>query len=520
MDILIVEDSKMVSNALKREFARLNYKADQAFSFAESKKLLTTKEYDLIILDLHLPDGEGYDLIDDIKSLSRTKVIILTANKEHLKRDKLFESGIVDYIVKDSNLVNSVKEVLKSIKNIEQIKNSKILLIDDSKFIHKQLKNVLEARNYLYDGAFSGSEGLEKLEEGSYDLLILDIELGDINGADVLKIIKKNHKFDLVPVIILSGAITPELTREVLRGGANDLMKKPFIFEEFILKVDLWISYYKKDKIIKEQNKELAKLNSQLNKMVEEKTKENLKHLRHLQQQSRLAQMGEMISMIAHQWRQPLSAINSAIIGIEAKLQIGKFDFSCQADRDKFLNFLIKKHKNIKLYVKTLSETIDDFRNFYKPDRQKEYVSVIEPIEKALNISKSSLESSGVEVKKVYNYEGEVQIFKNEIMQVILNILKNSKDNFVQNSILTGEILIFVQKINKSVVIEICDNGGGIPKDVLPNIFDPYFSTKNEKNGTGLGLYMSKIIVEEHHNGKFEAFNRDNGACFRIVLEE
>jgi signal transduction histidine kinase len=230
--------------------------------------------------------------------------------------------------------------------------------------------------------------------------------------------------------------------------------------------------------------------------------------------------MGEMISMIAHQWRQPLSAINSSIIGIESKLAIGKYDMEDKNHRDKFLKFLDKKHKGILEYVQGLSNTIDEFRNFFKPDKQKQTVSLIEPIQKALKIVKVSMSSKGISIKGNFSNRDELELYNNEIMQVILNILKNAEDNFIEKGIQNPTIKIETLSDEKEHIIKITDNGGGIPKDILPNIFDPYFSTKDEKNGTGLGLYMSKIIIEDHHKGKFKATNIENGVCFEIRFKK
>ena len=130
------------------------------------------------------------------------------------------------------------------------------------------------------------------------------------------------------------------------------------------------------------------------------------------------------------------------------------------------------------------------------------------------------MSSHGIEIVTDFGCKDAILMYQNELMQVILNILKNSEDNFKEKNIQNGKIEITTSKKDNIYIIEISDNGGGIPKDILPNIFDPYFSTKDEKNGTGLGLYMSKIIVEEHHGGKLSVSNRDGGACFRIELRE
>ncbi|RLA71566.1 MAG: hypothetical protein DRG24_05215 [Epsilonproteobacteria bacterium] len=240
-----------------------------------------------------------------------------------------------------------------------------------------------------------------------------------------------------------------------------------------------------------------------------------------LLQQNRHAQMGEMISMIAHQWRQPLSAISSATGVLESKLALGIFNLDIKEDRNEYLALTTKKLKNITQYVQYLSTTIDDFRNFFKPDRAKEFVSLVVPIERALQIIKTSLKSEGIVIITEYHSDKKVLIYQNELMQVILNILKNSEDNFLEKNTLNPEIIIktYTHK-DKSAIISICDNGGGIPKSILSNIFDPYFSTKHKKNGTGLGLYMSKIITEEHNNGILQVKNSNNGVCFEIKLKE
>jgi PAS domain S-box-containing protein len=238
-----------------------------------------------------------------------------------------------------------------------------------------------------------------------------------------------------------------------------------------------------------------------------------------LQQQSRLAQMGEMISMIAHQWRQPLGAVSSAVMGIQTKLASGRYDFKKETDRDEFFVFMNQKLKNINGYVQVLSTTINDFRNFFKPDKVKEIVAITIPIEKALQIVQTSMSAKGIKIKTNYDINHKLNLYPNEMMQVILNILKNSEDNFLEKKISNPQINIATRKEQSDYIISIWDNGGGIPKDILPKIFDPYFSTKSEKNGTGLGLYMSKIMVEEHNNGTVRAKNIDDGICFEIIIK-
>ena len=235
-------------------------------------------------------------------------------------------------------------------------------------------------------------------------------------------------------------------------------------------------------------------------------------------QQSKLAQMGEMISMIAHQWRQPLAAINSNILGINSKIASNRFDLSNESSQKEFFDYLNKKHTKIKDYTQELSDIIDVFRTFYKPDKEKKKISLVLPIENTLKIVETSLEASNIQVVKNFKIKDKLFIYQNELMQVLSNIFKNSKDNFIEQNIKNRVINIKTEKNDNKLVIRISDNGGGIPKDIISKIFNPYFTTKDEKNGTGMGLYMSKMIVEKHHLGKLKVKNIKNGVCFKIIL--
>lgn len=234
-----------------------------------------------------------------------------------------------------------------------------------------------------------------------------------------------------------------------------------------------------------------------------------------LMQHTRLAQMGEMISMIAHQWRQPLGAIASTTVNMKVKLEMEIFDLDTEDGRIALNHFFTERLNKIEDYVENLTTTIDDFRNFYKPDKKKVECSFEEVIHKAFKIIGNSLKLENIEIIEEYRDAGQFELHDNEMTQVILNILKNAQDNFREKKTVNPAIHISAQ--NNSLLI--CDNGGGIPEEIIEKIFDPYFSTKDEKNGTGLGLHMSKIIVEEHHKGKLHVKNHNDGVCFEIRLE-
>ena len=249
---------------------------------------------------------------------------------------------------------------------------------------------------------------------------------------------------------------------------------------------------------------------TQENQLHKEKLLQNQKLL----QQSRLAQMGEMISMIAHQWRQPLAAISTTSVNLQMKIELESFDFSSKEGIKEASEYFHVRLENINDFVHNLTTTIDDFRNFYKPNKQLVRIKLHTVIQKALSIIRPSLVNDNIELIEEYNDKEEIQIYDSEIMHVVLNIVKNSQDNFKDKK--KKRAYIKITSSEKKVTIE--DNGGGINSAVIEKIFDPYFSTKDEKNGTGLGLYMSRTIIEEHHKGILSVQNTDDGVCFSIKL--
>ena len=162
--------------------------------------------------------------------------------------------------------------------------------------------------------------------------------------------------------------------------------------------------------------------------------------------------------------------------------------------------------------------TIDNFRDFYKPTKEKRLVTINNSIKQALDIVETSMQTKLIKINKEFNSTIELELFTHELMQVILNLLKNSQDNFDEKNNEAAKISIITNDIKNGIRVEIIDNGGGIPNNISAKIFDPYFSTKSEKNGTGLGLYMSKLIIEEHHNGKLQYKNTQDGVCFTIEI--
>jgi len=235
-------------------------------------------------------------------------------------------------------------------------------------------------------------------------------------------------------------------------------------------------------------------------------------------QQSKMASMGEMLENISHQWRQPLSVISTAASGIQVEKEYGIL-------KDEVLD---KRLQNIIDHTESLSQTIEEFSNFFKPSKNVENFKIDELLLKAKNIVNLAFESDGINIIQDFDNSKDIYCegFKNELSQVIINIFNNARDIMLNKNIEDKIIKIDLIEQNNDIYIKIFDNAGGIDDDILPKIFDPYFTTKHKSQGTGLGLYMSSEIINNHFNGNLKATNEKftideksyYGACFTITI--
>jgi len=263
--------------------------------------------------------------------------------------------------------------------------------------------------------------------------------------------------------------------------------------------------------LIIEKNEALymyKRLNKKLEHIVKKEIENNREKDKIMFFQSRMAQMGETIAMIAHQWRQPLN--NLAILNQSLYIKYKKN----KLDNNSINNFFTSSKGLIEL----MSKTIDDFKEFFKPDKKKDIFCVNETILHLLNLIKPEYDNLNIYIQRDCNTKVFLNGYKNEFAQAILNIINNSKDALVSNQILDKKINITLKTTNKDIILTIKDNAGGINQDIIEKIFDPYFSTKDQKNGTGLGLYMSRMIIKEHMNGEISVTNHKNGTTFEIKL--
>jgi C4-dicarboxylate-specific signal transduction histidine kinase len=249
-----------------------------------------------------------------------------------------------------------------------------------------------------------------------------------------------------------------------------------------------------------------------LNQSLENRFNETIAEMRQkdqmLIQQGRLAAMGEMIHNIAHQWRQPLNNIGLIIQNIQLSYATNSLT-SEEMDSEV---------ANVMGVIMHMSRTIDDFRNFFRSDKEMHDFVIRHAVEHALEFVGATLASCNVQVDLRIDEDITISGYQNEYAQVLLNILGNARDVLVERKIAEPCITIGVSGKNGRSVVTIHDNGGGIDEDVQPKIFDPYFTTKEQGKGTGIGLYMSKAIIEQNMGGSLTVRNVDGGAEFRIEV--
>ena len=241
---------------------------------------------------------------------------------------------------------------------------------------------------------------------------------------------------------------------------------------------------------------------------IQDEISKRLKQEQILIQQSKLAAMGEMIGNIAHQWRQPIAEISAILTNMKVTYQFNKFT-------KQYMDTKISEANKLTSYM---SQTISDFQNFFNPQREKELFSIKQACEDAFFIVQSSLKYHGITIDFDIKEDSEVYGYKNEYSQVILNILSNAKDVFIERKIQKPSIKIEIKTGNNYAIVKIKDNGGGIKNEILEKIFEPYFTTRHKTQGTGIGLYMSKNIIERSMNGFINVINKNQGACFTIKV--
>ena len=257
---------------------------------------------------------------------------------------------------------------------------------------------------------------------------------------------------------------------------------------------------------IKRLEEEIVNINKTLEERVAQEVQRNLEQERMLIHQNRTAGMGEMLGNIAHQWRQPLNALNILFFNIKDAYQYNELD-------EDYINQAVADGERL---VQKMSTTISDFRNFFRPDKEIKAFSVTDQIRQVMKLMQSDLDKHKISIHIDAPQDLVISGFPNEYSHVLLNLFSNARDVIVKHHPSFSRVDVVVTAQDCQGCVRVRDTGGGIPEDIMSMIFDPYFSTKEE--GSGIGLYMSKMIIESHMNGSITAKNIEGGAEFSVCV--
>ena len=473
--ILVVEDSKTFNKIITTLLSEYHYSISQVYALSEAKEILQANEYDFILLDLNLPDSQGEELLETIKSLSNAKIIVMTGDESSHHRDEYFQKGIIDYFIKTTPIQIIATNIHSLIETINSARNSNILTIDDSSFVRSLLKNVLTEKGYNVYAASSAIEGLGLLRQHEFNLILLDLIMPGLDGISFLEKLKEDPVYCKIPIVVISGDTSRNNYSRVLKNGASDFIRKPFVIEEILLKCDVHIKTFLQAKKIIESEKEMIKQKS----------------------------ISKLLENIAHHWRQPLTAISthasSVLVNQDIKIE----------DEEK----VNKRLEEIIDLTQVLSNTIDDFQLLFAQVDTMNEINSHDYINDVLSLFEEYIEKNDITLNRkitVKSFKG----YKKKLKQILTILLKNIEAHAQANK----HIFISIEQDNANLEITIKDSGGGVEKELLNKLFEPYYTTKHQAYSKGIGLYIAYQLINEDFNGFINAKNvvfTDNGQPYK-----
>ncbi|MDD2781741.1 HAMP domain-containing sensor histidine kinase [Sulfuricurvum sp.] len=302
-------------------------------------------------------------------------------------------------------------------------------------------------------------------------------------------------------------------TSSIIAKSIHPIYTATFIFASFATLLT-FLGYYFitiRDIARLQTNYFVDKLNlhqNQLEEQIESEVIKRQEQERMLGHQARLAAMGEMISNITHQWRQPLTAISNIVQETQDAFKYNELNEASMQENT----------RNIRTQLNQMSNTIDDFRNFFSPSKTISSFYAKDQIKTTLSMLQGMLQKNNITVDLYIDGDTKIQGYANEYNHVLINLFNNARDILLERAIESPRITIRIDESNGHSVVIFADNGGGIPVEIADKIFNPYFTTKGEIHGTGIGLYMCKQIIENNMHGNIRVHNNEDGAVFTITI--
>ena len=358
-----------------------------------------------------------------------------------------------------------------------------VLVVDDTPSVLELVVGLLQDK-YTLKLASSGAKALEYLEKNqNIDLVLLDIMMPDMDGFEVCKRLKQNEDLKHIPIIFLTAL---EEASDIVRGfenGAVDYITKPFEPTVLCARVDTHVELKKfRDSMLDELQRKDALL----------------------VEQSKLASMGEMLEDIAHQWKQPLSVIGMSVSNMRLDVELGEIKSES----------LLENLDVIESSMEHMVQTIADFKDFVQHSHKPTKFNLHDVVQKVIALLAAKFRHDAITVHNEVE-SLEIYSYQNDFIQVLLNLFNNATE-MLSKELKAGVITLRSKQTPEGVELLFCDNGGGIDKKILPKLFEKYATTKTQKSGSGLGLYISKKIMQNRMGGDIRGYNDKEGACFEL----
>ncbi len=498
LSILVVDDSNFMRNHLRILLAKRGFQVHVAIDGKEALGVIKKNKIDAAIIDLEMPVMDGNRLLSAIhrdKANLMMPVMVISGTNDPAKIARVIKNGANDFIKKP---YANEELLLKVDKMMEELKHRRLIQVHEAKFamynraidkaaiffkLDKDM-NIIYANHALCDLVANGLEISENTPFGDY------VNDGDKQHLETLQHeLQQGNTYQKTFKLNSEGldAVSLRLTFTPLKESDGNIR------EVLVIGFDVSL---------------LQQKESYLEKRVALESKKNWERNKLLIQQSKMASMGEMIGHIGHQWRQPLNALGLMFQKLNKAYHINKLN-------SELMDRSTEKAMRI---ITQMSKTIDDFRDFFSDDKTLHLCNLSEIVEQTHDIIESTLNNNNITFSTHYTDDISLLCLKNELSQVLLNIISNANDALKYKHTENPEISVTIERKKKNAIIIIDDNAGGIPDDIIERIFEPYFTTKEKDKGTGIGLYMSKTIIEEHMNGALEVSNTLSGASFKITL--
>ena len=497
---------QLVSQKIEMPFELVDTK-----SWAESLESIKNRECDFLPSIVETPNRKEY--LDFTTPYIQTPLVVATKIGVPFENDLKKLQNKKLGVVKNYFLFEILKEKYPGI-NLVEVES-----------VHEGIKQVEDGKIFGFlDNAIVVNHEIQK---ESYESVAISGQFKELYLVSIGTRSDEPILHEIMQKVLLS--FDKELVKEIVGRWTNISYRVKTDYELFVKVLfgvlvaigvfSFWYFRLKKEmekkeiaqKRLQKTKKQLQELNSTLERRVQGELKRNFQQQVLLIHQNKLAQIGEIIQNIAHQWRQPLAQINSCVLMIDGySIKQGK----------KLDEKVVSKLNEIELLTSYMSKTIEDFQSFFNPQKEKKVFLLSRLLDDILKILGGTFESLNIEIERDFSKHITIHNYKKELEHVLIIILNNAKDALVQTKTEKPKITVRASEHENVVFVEVYDNAGGIKEENLEKVFDPYFTTKHKSQGTGLGLYMAKMITQKGLEGELNVCNKQEGASFQVILKK